>query len=128
LLSFRHSVTVIAAAAMLHETLPDLGFSLVELGAATILLAFILQRIWPRWAFTLILKTSRREVAVLTSRKGNFVFWREESHRRSFYRSRTTAFATDLKIHVVIFTADALNRTLIFQAHRRARSLMFQTW
>jgi hypothetical protein len=55
-------------------SLPDLGFSLVELGAATILLAFILQRIWPRWAFTLMLKTSRREVAVLTSRKRNFVF------------------------------------------------------
>jgi hypothetical protein len=110
-------------------SLPDLGFSLVELGAATILLAFILQRIWPRWAFTLMLKTSRREVAVLTSRKGNFVFDVKKAIEGAFIVSRTTAFATDLKIHAVIFTADALNRTLIFQAHRRrARShLMFQT-
>jgi hypothetical protein len=74
ILAFLSGTALIAAAAMLHETLPDLGFSFVELGAATILLAFIFQRIWARWAFTLILKTSRREVAVLTSRKGNFVF------------------------------------------------------
>ena len=56
ILAFLSGTALIGAAIMLHGTLPNLGFSLVELGVATILLAFILQLIWPRWAFTLMLK------------------------------------------------------------------------
>jgi hypothetical protein len=74
ILTFLLGAALITAWAMLHGTLPDIGVPLVELGAAILLLALVLQLIWPRWVFALMLKTSRREVKVLTSRKSKFVF------------------------------------------------------
>jgi hypothetical protein len=74
ILTFLLGAALLTAWAMLHGTFPDIGFYLVELGVAILLLAFVLQLVWPRWVFALMLKISTREVKVLTSLKGKFVF------------------------------------------------------
>jgi hypothetical protein len=73
-LTFLLGAALLTAWAMLHGTFPDIGLYLVELGVSISLLAFVLQLVWPRWVFALMLKISTREVKALTSLKGKFVF------------------------------------------------------
>src|SRR5947209_6580602 len=63
---------LLAASVIRDGTLPQTEFSFTQLGAATIVLAFALQFMWPRQTFGLMLNISSSEVRVLTSLKAKF--------------------------------------------------------
>lgn len=58
--------------------------SVVATGLGAMLAAFLLQLVWPRRAFMLILKTSSGDVEALTSRKKKFVFDVKQAVEQAF--------------------------------------------
>jgi hypothetical protein len=82
---------LISVSAILDGTVPEIGFSLVEIGAAAMLLAVVLQVIWPRWVFGLMLNLSTGDVRVLTSLKREFVFDVKQAIEGAFIVRRTAA-------------------------------------
>lgn len=74
-IAFLLGAGLIAAAAAASRTteLPEKYFSLAVTGVAIMVAAFLLQLVWPRRAFKLVLKTSSGDVEALTSRRKKFV-------------------------------------------------------
>jgi hypothetical protein len=64
---------VAAAAASRTSELAEKYFSLAATGAGIMVAALLLQLVWPRRAYTLVLKTSSGDVEALTSRRKKFI-------------------------------------------------------
>ena len=73
-----------AAAASRSQELAERYFPMAASGVGIVAAAFLLQLLWPRRAFRLILKTSNGDVEALTSRKKKFVFDVKQALEQAF--------------------------------------------
>jgi Family of unknown function (DUF6232) len=73
-----------AAAASRSQELAERYFPMAASGVGIVAAAFLLQLLWPRRAFMLILKTSSGNVEALTSRKKKFVFDVKQALEQAF--------------------------------------------
>jgi hypothetical protein len=77
-------VAAAAAAASRSQELAERYFPMAASGVGIVAAAFLLQLLWPRRAFMLILKTSSGNVEALTSRKKKFVFDVKQALEQAF--------------------------------------------
>jgi hypothetical protein len=73
-----------AAAGSRSQQLAESYFPMAASGVGIVAAAFLLQLLWPRRAFMLILKTSSGDVEALTSRKKKFVFDVKQALEQAF--------------------------------------------
>ena len=73
-----------AAAGSRNKELAESYFPLAVAGVGVIVGAFLLQLVWPRRAFALILRTSSGDVEALTSRRKKFVFDVKQALEQAF--------------------------------------------
>jgi hypothetical protein len=73
-----------AAAGSRSQELAERYFPMAASGVGIVAAAFLLQLLWPRRAFMLILKTSSGNVEALTSRKKKFVFDVKQALEQAF--------------------------------------------
>jgi hypothetical protein len=66
-------LALVVGAGVLHQQLPDPDYSLVAIGAIMVLAAIILQLVWPKRTFVLILNMASGDAAALTSRNRKYI-------------------------------------------------------
>jgi hypothetical protein len=78
------AIIAAAAAASRNEELAESYFPVAVAGVGVIIGAFLLQLVWPRRPFALILRTSSGDVEALTSRKKKFIFDVKQALEQAF--------------------------------------------